>query len=263
MCGRYTLTADQEALSAALGVPFLLADHPRPRFNLAPTQAAPVWTATGVRPLRWGLVPSWADDASGAGRLINARSETVATKPSFRDAFRTGRCLVPADGFYEWVLPGGGPGSENEGSGPSGPSGTRTPWWIHLPGRAVFTFAGIRAQWHPPGGGPELETFTILTCEAAGEIRSLHHRMPVVVVPELRHAWFDGDEGQGPPTPSRSGPDPLLRSVVEAAVRASEDFRAHPVSTRVNRPVHDDPALVEPAPGEEGGPPPLQPSLFD
>lgn len=273
MCGRYTLTVDQEALSAALGVEVLLADHPRPRFNIAPTQAAPVWTATGLRPLRWGLVPSWADDASGAGRLINARSETVAAKPSFREAFRTGRCLVPADGFYEWVPPG--PRSDGESGGAAG---KKVPWWIHLSGRPVLTFAGIHARWSPPGGGPDLETFAILTCEAAGEIRSLHHRMPVMVVPELRQAWLEAETGRGRSSPSRGRPastrepagresEPLVQSVVEAALEAAGEFRAHPVSQRVNRPGEDDPSLVEPAvepaPEEDGGAPPVQPSLFD
>jgi putative SOS response-associated peptidase YedK len=216
-------------------------------------------------------VPSWADDASGAGRLINARSETVARKPSFREAFRTGRCLVPADGFYEWVPPG----ARSEGEG-GGAAGRKTPWWIHGPDRAVLTFAGIRAQWSPPGGGEELETFAILTCEAAGEIRSLHPRMPLVVVPELRRTWLDAGTGRGhrsrsapsavsasPRGPSRPEPDSLLRGVVEAAREAVGDFRAHPVSTRVNRPAEDDASLVKPAPGEEGGAPNLQPSLFD
>jgi putative SOS response-associated peptidase YedK len=259
MCGRYTLTVDQEALAAALGVEVLLEDHPRPRFNIAPTQAAPVWTATGVRPLRWGLVPSWADDASGAGRLINARSETVTRKPSFREAFRTGRCLVPADGFYEWVTPG----ARSEGEG-GGAAGKKAPWWIHRSDRAVLTFAGIRAQWSPPGGGPELETFTILTCEAAGEIRSLHHRMPVVVVPELRHTWLETGRGRGHPSgsalpadsaspggPSRSEPDSLVQSVVEAAREAVGEFRAHPVSGRCHE--TPPPSSIDPVPR---GPPP-------
>jgi putative SOS response-associated peptidase YedK len=250
MCGRFTLTVDQEALSTALGVEVLLADHPRPRFNIAPTQEVPVWTGTGVRPLRWGLVPAWAGDASGAGRLINARAETVATKPSFRDPFRTGRCLVPADGFYEWV-----PG-DREGS-----SGSRTPWWIHLPGRPVFTFAGIHTRWVPPGGGPDLETFALLTCDAVAGIRDLHHRMPVVVVPHLRTAWVEGSPETGLPTGEEA--DLLLHRVLEAARDSAGQFRAHPVTTRVNRPDQDHPSLVEPAPGDEGGPPPLQASLFD
>jgi putative SOS response-associated peptidase YedK len=253
MCGRYTLTVDQEALSAALGVELLLSDHPSPRYNVAPTQEAPVLVGGEVRRLRWGLVPPWTDDPSKGARLINARSETVATKPSFREAFRSGRCLVPADGFYEWV--------SADGTGAPG----KTPWWIHAPGREVFTFAGLHARWTPAGGGPALDTFTILTCDAVGGVERLHDRMPVVVPSELREAWLHG-EG------STAG-DVDLERVLEGARRVGESLRAHPVSKRVNRPGIDDPRLVdevEPA-GEEDSPPaggartapPAQTSLFE
>jgi len=250
MCGRYTLTVDQEALSAALGVELLLSDHPSPRFNVAPTQEAPVLVGGEVRRLRWGLVPSWADDPSKGARLINARAETVATKPSFREAFHSGRCLVPADGFYEWV--------SADGTGAPG----KTPWWIHAPGRGVLTFAGLHARWTPPGGGPALETFTILTCDAVGGIQRLHDRMPVVVPPELREAWAEDPE-------DRVDMDRLL----EAARRVGGSLRAHPVSRRVNRPGNDDPSLVDevepareeipPPAGDARSAPPAQTSLFE
>jgi len=259
MCGRYTLTVDQEALSAALGVEVLLSDHPTPRYNVAPTQEAPVLVGGEVRRFRWGLVPPWADDPSKGPRLINARSETVATKPSFRDAFRSGRCLVPADGFYEWV-------SAKAAAGPSG----KSPWWIHAPDREVFTFAGLHARWTRSGGGPALDTFTILTCDAVGGIERLHDRMPVVVPAELRAAWLDGGGTAGG---DRSEGEVDMDRLLEGARGAARSLRAHPVSTRVNRPGPDDPTLVDPveASGEETLPPdgdartapPAQISLFE
>lgn len=243
MCGRYTLTVDQEALTRALGVERLLGGpelHPRPRFNVAPTQPAPILLPGRVLVAhRWGLVPPWAKDERGGARLINARSETVDRKPSFRDAFRSGRCLVPVDGFYEWAPTGGGSGA-----------GPRVPHWIHLPRRTLFTLAGLRARWVPPEGGAPLETFTILTCEAAPEIRDLHPRMPVLVPSRSREAWLSGeiDAGGG------------LQRLVEAAVEAASALVAHPVTPRVNRPVEDDPGLIEP---HQAPAPSIQGSLFD
>jgi putative SOS response-associated peptidase YedK len=249
MCGRYTLTIDQEALQAALGVEVLLGDHPRARFNIAPTQNAPVVVGEGTprcRGLRWGLVPSWADDPAIGSRMINARSETVGSKPSFRVPFRTRRCLVPADGFYEWSTGRWGPAAAE---GPP-PGASRTPWFIQARERGPFTMAGIWDRWVPPGGGPPVDTFSILTADAEGPMAGLHHRMPVVVVEELRDAWI-------------TDPDPasVLDRVLREAGKASRAFTAHPVSTLVNRPGNDGPELVEPL--DEGGPPRGQPTLFD
>ncbi len=268
MCGRYTLTLDQEALAAALGVAQLLAEggtdpaaaeggtppqrrpdpHPRPRYNVAPTQEAPVVIGgRGLAAHRWGLVPFWADDPSIGNRLINARSETVHRKPAFRHAFREGRCLVPVDGFYEWVTEGD----------------RKTPWWIHRPDRGPFTLAGLREVWHPPDGGPPLETFTILTCDAVGELRRLHHRLPLLVAPEQRSGWLHGPHGE---------PEAEIAALLEGVAGEADALTAHPVSMRVNRPSEDDPGLVE-AVDPQGGspeadpeadpPPPLQGSLFD
>lgn len=287
MCGRYTLTLDQEALAAALGVAQLLAEggsrdqgppgeregdpilpptaptapthlsspsspeagaHPRPRYNVAPTQEAPVVVpGRGLAAHRWGLIPSWAEDPAIGSRLINARSETAHRKPSFRHAFRRGRCLVPVDGFYEWVPEGG----------------RKTPWWIHRPDRAPFTLAGLREVWTPPGGGPPLETFTILTCEAVGELRRLHHRLPLLVAPEHRGAWLHGPQAD---------PEAEIAALLGGVAGEADALTAHPVSTRVNRPSEDDPGLVEPVddgggslegvPGRDRSPP-LQGSLFD
>ncbi len=245
MCGRYTLTVDQEALQVALGIEVLVAAHPAPRFNVAPTQQAPVIVTEGgepgvvaVRSLRWGLVPSWARDPAIGSRMINARSETVAAKPAFRKAFRNGRCLVPADGFYEWT-------PDPEGAGP------KVPWWIHREGRVPFTFAGLRERWDGggEGGGGALETFTILTAPAAGPVERLHHRMPVVVPEGLREAWLHGP-----------GSDEVLARVLARGGEVAEGWHFHQVSRRVNRPSEDDAGLVEAVSGdaEEGG----QGSLF-
>jgi putative SOS response-associated peptidase YedK len=249
MCGRYTLTIDQEALQAALGVAVLLEDHPRPRFNIAPTQHAPVLVRDGAplcRGMRWGLVPSWAEDPAIGSRMINARSETVASKPSFRVPFRTRRCLVPADGFYEWSTGCWGPPPADDA-----PSGSpKTPWLIRGPEARPFTMAGIWDRWVPPGGGASVDTFSILTADAEGPMAGLHHRMPVVVVDALREAWLSDPE-----------PGPVLEQVLQASGSASSSFTAHTVSTRVNKPENDGPELVQPL-GEDP-PAPQQPSLFD
>jgi putative SOS response-associated peptidase YedK len=248
MCGRYTLTADQEALQAALGIEILLGTHPRPRFNIAPTQEAPAIVAAGggtkdavVRALRWGLVPSWARDPAIGSRMINARSETVAEKPAFRAAFRSGRCLVPADGFYEWT-----PDPEA--------GGAKRPWWIHRSGRAPFTFAGLRERWGGGGSGADaLETFTLLTAPAMGPVERLHHRMPVVVPEAYRAAWLH-EAGEGDALAE------LLAEVLAVGAEVAGGWRYHPVSRRVNRPSEDDAGLIEAFSGDanEGG----QGSLF-
>jgi putative SOS response-associated peptidase YedK len=221
MCGRYTLTADQEALQVALGVEGLV--HPRPRYNIAPTQEVPAVVARSggaggeARTLRWGLVPSWARDPSIGNRMINARSETAAQKPSFRVPFRRGRCLVPADGFFEW---------RNEG-------GRKVPFWIHMEDRGPFTLAGLWDRWEGPEG-EALETFTILTTESNELLRPIHDRMPVIVAPEARARWLD-------PGTSVQELQALLRPFPSRTLAVRE------VSTRANSPRNDDPSILDPA----------------
>lgn len=212
-------------------------DH-APRFNIAPTQEAPVLardeSGTRMGLLRWGLIPSWAKEPSIGSRLINARSETVGEKPAFRSAFARRRCLVLADGFYEWKKVEEA-GADAAGQGRGGKTGrhAKVPQWIHLPSRGVFTMAGIWERWAPPDGDP-LYTFSILTTEATAGIRHLHHhRMPVIVGPDARATWLDPD----------SSPETLkglLRPYEE------ESFQAFPVSTKVNSPRNDDPTLIDP-----------------
>ena len=180
--------------------------------------------------LRWGLVPSWSKDMSGAARMINARAETVAEKPAFRAAFRQRRCLVPADGFYEWKAEAGG----------------KRPWRVVRRDRAPFAFAGLWELWEGTGEGSALETFSIVTTEANATVRGIHHRMPVMLFEEAQFTtWLSAE-------PKRA-----------AAVLAPCDpalIEAYPVDPRVGNVRHDDAALVEPV--VPAAPSPAQGSLF-
>ena len=234
MCGRYTLTVDQEALEAALQVPLLL-EH-APRFNIAPTQVAPVVVRESegsagsvvARSLRWGLIPHWADEAGIGARLINARAETVDRKPAFRDAFRRGRCLVPADGFYEWRKADGG----------------KQPYWIHGGDGEIFTFAGISDGWRSPEG-EVVRTFSILTTDAPPELAGIHPRVPVMVGVGDRDRWLD-------PAAGRNELEDLL------AAPEGTPLRVRAVTRRVNSPAHDDGGCLEALNPEAGESEPLR-----
>ena len=223
MCGRYTLGTPLEQMLGIFdlrGVDFDFTE----RWNVAPTQNAPVIVnndAGGRKmgPLRWGLVPFWAKDPGVGNKMINARSETGAEKPAYRAAFRKRRCLVPADGFYEWERPG-------EGS-------QRVPHWMHYADRRPFAMAGLWESWHPAVGDP-LFTFTILTTEASEDLRYIHPRMPVILPPDAWDPWLD----------SGTDPEQLLPRLGPRPVGELEEY---PVSTRVNSPRNDEPDLVEPA----------------
>jgi putative SOS response-associated peptidase YedK len=218
MCARYTLSRGDQTLAEV----FDLADVPHlpPRFNVAPTQTAPVVVEgpPGVRrlePMKWGLVPSWAADPAIGSRMINARVETVATKPSFRDALRCRRCLVPADGFFEWTDDGG----------------ARQPLHLRRRDRGVFAIAGLWDAWTK--GPAPLETFTLLTTTPNDLLRPVHDRMPVVVAPEHFALWLDPDVRD----PSR------LAAVLQPWT--PEEWEAVRVSRWVNDPRHDDPGCLE------------------
>lgn len=230
MCGRYSLTVDQEALAVSLELDRIFCHH-HPRWNVAPTQSVPVVRMDGEGPrlddLRWGLIPWWAGDPSMGNRLINARSETVAERRAFRDAWREGRrCLVPADGFYEWRKDPGG----------------RSPFWIARPDRGVLTLAGLWERWRDPAGG-QLRSFAILTRPAAGGVEAIHDRMPVVVGREDRSRWLDPEASPG-----------ILGPIL---ARAPEALDVWPVSRRVNRPANDGPELLAEVPPLGAAPPPL------
>ncbi|MCY4551940.1 MAG: SOS response-associated peptidase [Defluviicoccus sp.] len=227
MCGRFTQRFSWRELHALLDLAGPAANL-RPRYNVAPGQTvAAVRADGGVRRLamlRWGLIPSWAKDARIAYKLINARSETAGEKPSFRAAMRARRCLIPADGFYEWTRRGT----------------VRQPWLIAREDGAPFVFAGLWERWTVPRGavltgslaelrpGEAIETCTVLTAAANQALAPLHHRMPVILAPDSFDPWLRGEAVPLGPAPS-------------------DGIVFHPVSTLVNKPANDDPRCIEPA----------------
>lgn len=218
MCGRYTLTKPKKSLESHFRAQLPKGEH-RQRYNIAPTQALPVVVAShgarAMEAMRWGLVPSWAKDLKSQSPLINARAETLQEKPSFKNSFQTKRCLVPADGFYEWVKQDSG----------------KVPYWIHLAGEELFAFAGIWAEW---GKGDEcLRSFAIITTEANSALQSLHHRMPVILDSDTFDSWLDASATQEELTAFLK-PYP------------SELMAFHQVSLKVNAPRNDDPECLAP-----------------
>jgi putative SOS response-associated peptidase YedK len=219
MCGRYTQTSNAEDIKRLIdfdGEDRLL----QPRFNIAPMQAAPVVTADReLKALRWGLVPAWAKDEQTRNPMINARSETVAEKPAFKQLLKRRRCLVLANGFYEWQKTGR----------------ARQPYYFRLRDHAPFAFAGLWDRWHAPDGR-ELETFLILTTEANELLRSVHRRMPVLLLRDGCAPWLDLD---GTP------PDHVLSWLRPFD---PEQMTGHPVSLQVNSPRTDHPDCIRPLP---------------
>jgi putative SOS response-associated peptidase YedK len=219
MCGRFVLTANPEALQMEFNltnVPAALS----PRYNIAPTQ--PVAVITNEQPdeltfYKWGLIPSWSKDMSAASKMINARSETVAEKPSFRSAFKRRRCIIPADGFYEWKAEGG----------------HKVPQFIHREDRKPFALAGLWEVWHSPEGD-EVRTCTILTTDANPFMQTIHNRMPVILSKADYDLWLS--------------PDELSAQVLQPLMKPYEgqDLTAYPVSKMVNRPGVDAPELIAP-----------------
>jgi len=231
MCGRYTLTSQDDLvgdLQLAIGEPVdprVPSSPPgewwRPRFNVAPTQPAPVIpNRAGPRHLemmRWGLVPVWAKSLADSARRINARVETAATSPAFRDALRRRRCLVVADGFYEWRKDGK----------------RRVPFYLRPVPRQVITFAGLWERWKGPDG-VWIPSFAILTGAPNGLVAPLHDRMPLVIAPDDRDRWLAPDDI-----------DPVALEDL-LAPWAPDGWKASEVSPHVNRPDNDDPACIEP-----------------
>lgn len=217
MCGRYSITTAPEALARLFGTVGPIPNLP-PRYNLAPTQDAPVVRRgrDGLRLtlVRWGLIPSWSKGPDARFAMINARADTLAAKPAYRNAFRDRRCLIPADGFYEWrVVSGGG----------------KQPMRIVRPDRQPFAFAGIWERWSPGPDLPAIDSFAIVTTDASDRLRPIHDRMPVVLDPADWERWIDG------PAEAVAG---LLRPAPEDA------FVAYPVSSRVGNVRNDDPELL-------------------
>ena len=235
MCGRYSITTAPEAFFRRR------LTSTQPRYNVAPTQPAPVVRIDegGKRALgymQWGLVPSWAKEVSIGAKMINARSETVTEKPAFRAAVRRRRCLVPADGFYEWRTEAGG----------------KQPYRVVRKDRGPFAFAGLWEVWEGSGEGSWLETFTVLTTEANAAIRDIHHRMPVMLFEEdAFETWLSGN---------------LSAAMMLAQPCDASEIEAYPVDKRVGNVSNDDPSLFDAL--EAAGPqttadaPPQQGSLF-
>ena len=230
MCGRFTQRLSWRELHELMDL-IGAARNLRPRYNVAPGQSiAAVRLAAGGRRLsmlRWGLIPGWAKEPNIGYRMINARAETAHEKPAFRAAFRARRCLIPADGFYEWQRLGK----------------TRQPWLFQMKQGGVFAFAGLWESWEVREGtaltgpladfgpGDALETCTILTTEANGTVAPVHPRMPVILPPEAFAPWLAGE-------------------AVPLAPYPAEAMTAHPVSTLVNKPANDDARCVAPLAGD-------------
>jgi putative SOS response-associated peptidase YedK len=192
-----------------------------PRFNIAPTQPVAVIANDDPKTLtfhRWGLIPSWAKDAKIGNQMINARSESAHEKPSFRAAFKRRRCLIPADGFFEWKKQ----------------DGDKIPMFIQVKGGEVFAMAGLWEIWHSPDGG-EIRTCTILTTEANSFMQAMHDRMPVILKKEDYPLWLSPDEE----------PVPTLQALMKPF--DPHQMSAYPVSKLVNKPGNDTPEVIEQA----------------
>jgi putative SOS response-associated peptidase YedK len=226
MCGRYSITTPVEALARLFRFGGPLRNLP-PRYNVAPTQQVPIVRRqheglTGERDLaevRWGLIPFWARNAPIGARMINVRAEGVADKPAFRRAFRQRRCLVPADGFYEWQKTGS----------------SKQPWRITLKDGEPFAFAGLWERWEKAPDGVPVESCTIITAAANALVAKLHDRMPVILPAHAYPAWL--------------GEDSALLPELRALLRPypSEAMRAYRVSTAVNNVKNYGPECIEPA----------------
>ena len=214
MCGRFAFYSPSEATAALFGASGSL--DVKPRYNIAPTQdiAAICLDKDGgreLKSLRWGLVPSWAKDPSIGNRMINARAETVAEKPSFRAAYRKRRCLVLADGFYEW---------HTESTG-------KTPYFISLGDGSPFAFAGLWEHWHYKDSDETLYSATLITVAANEFMSALHHRMPIVLDPARADAWLAGGD-----------------DTVQNAAQEAPGLRAWPVGREVNNPRNEGVNLI-------------------
>ncbi len=223
MCGRFTLIGQDQFLAREFGV----SDIPllSPRYNIAPSQpvtavrASSAGSGREIALLRWGLIPSWSKDPTIGNRLINARAETAQEKPSFRNAFRRHRCLIPASGFYEWQRQERG----------------KQPFYIRMRDERLFAFAGLWERWEGPDEGA-IETCTILTTAANAVLAPIHDRMPVIIPPTSYSQWLDPALRDGEPLASLLVPFP------------PDDMFAFPVSPRVNAPTVDDEGCIAPLP---------------
>ncbi|TVQ54685.1 MAG: SOS response-associated peptidase [Rhodobacteraceae bacterium] len=218
MCGRFALTLPHEAVAGRFAARPDGPMPPSPRYNICPTQPILTVRATPegrvLAPMRWGFIPPWAKRVGDGPLLINARAETIAEKPAFREACRARRCLIPASGFYEWQ---------------AAPDGGKDPWWAEADG--VVAFAGVWSLWSGPEG--PVASAAIVTCAANAPLSAVHHRMPVAIAPEDYALWL-GEAGKGAAALMRPAPDAL--------------FGLRRVSRAVNAARHDSPDLLSAAP---------------
>lgn len=229
MCGRYVITSTPEAIRRLFG--YVEQPNFPPRYNVAPTQPIPVvHVADGQRHfalMRWGLIPSWVKDPKGFSLLINARAESVIDKPAFRNAMKRRRCLIPADGFYEWK-----------------PDGARKrPHFVRMKDGAPFAFAGLWETWTGQNG-EEVDTAAIVTTDATPEIAHIHGRMPVMLEPDSFAMWLDC-----------ANVDPLTAQALLVPARPGM-LEAWEVSTAVNRVANDTPEILTPAVHADAAPEP-------
>lgn len=221
MCGRFTLTRrEAEELAAELGVPVESLPDYRPRYNIAPTDQHWImrvkYEDRELLPARWGLINSWAKDKKTGFKQINARAETLHQRSTFKDAFSKRRCVVPADGFFEWV----------------GPKGARQPIWFHRPDNGLILFAGLYESWQPTPGEWE-RTFTIVTTDANAVVGRIHDRMPVILEERSVDEWLFAAKDDRE----------RLQSLL---VPAAEDVLSYtPVSPLANSVKNDDPSILE------------------
>jgi putative SOS response-associated peptidase YedK len=221
MCGRFALATEKNILDMLYDLEIRTGFNLVPRYNIAPSQQVPVVRLSPVDGrrelalLKWGLVPFWADDPTIGSKMINARAETVADKPSFRDAFKKRRALVPASGFYEWKKT----------------DSSKQPYYITTKGNRPFSLAGLWETWNK--GSETLETFTILTTDPNPLVAELHNRMPVIIPQEGYKLWL------------APAADPAaLKSMLAPYPKGELQF--YPVSPLVNNPSNDNPGLIEP-----------------
>lgn len=227
MCGRFTLKSDEQELKREFNAATETIEFAPARYNIAPSQLV-----TAIRQfenerrtsdLKWGLIPFWAKDASIGNRMINARAETLAEKPSFKNALRSRRCIIPATGFYEWKR-----------TSDSGAKAAKQPFYFYLKDKPIFGFAGLWETWTDTANNKQIESCTIITTTANATLEPVHDRMPVILKPENYEQWLDEKD---------------VRNVSELekllVPYRAEEMQSHAVSTKVNRPIVDEPGLID------------------
>ena len=250
MCGRYVSVSSPTILAERFQVEEVRAQDNEPNYNVTPRLAVPVVAEShGHRTLdrvRWGLVRSWAKDLSIGDRLINARAETILTSNAFKRAFTKRRCIIPADGFYEWEKREGDDGEATEGERSAESTRkkgkkVKQPWFIRRRDGEPIAFAGLWEIWHDPNDpdqehAPRVRSCVIITTEPNDLMRPIHNRMPVVLPESAWAEWLDGENHDT---------DRLQKLLVPAP---AEEFEAWPITTLVNKPANNGPELIEPAP---------------